>query len=168
MVLLLLQSGCWHDPIALMGLPNGSSVLISVTPWHRIYTKPHEAVKGEHFVLSFDFKKCGVYVACAQSQSSSEWEVSLTLVSFILWQFQINYTRLLDDLDTELKEDLRSGRHLPRIVDKALRLFNLKQVVQEVETSVMSKVSCTACKAGNYTLVQNGRLYSYRAEENIF
>jgi len=34
-------------------------------------------------------------------------------------------------------------------VDKALRLFNLKQVVQEVETSVMSKVSCTACKAGN-------------------
>ncbi|XP_021931289.1 sphingomyelin phosphodiesterase-like isoform X3 [Zootermopsis nevadensis] len=61
---------------------------------------------------------------------------------------KINYTRLLDDLDSELKEDLRSGRHLPRIVDKALRLFNLKQVVQEVETSVMSKVSCTACKAG--------------------
>ncbi|PNF24994.1 hypothetical protein B7P43_G07965 [Cryptotermes secundus] len=61
---------------------------------------------------------------------------------------KINYTRLLDELDTELKEDLRSGRHLPRIVDKALRLFNLKQVVQEVETSVMSKVSCTACKAG--------------------
>ncbi|XP_069704138.1 sphingomyelin phosphodiesterase-like [Periplaneta americana] len=61
---------------------------------------------------------------------------------------KINYSRLLDDLDGELKEDLRSGRHLPRIVDKALRLFNLKQVVQEVETSVMSKVSCTACKAG--------------------
>lgn len=61
---------------------------------------------------------------------------------------KINYTRLLDDLDGELREDLRSGRHLPRIVDKALRLFNLKQVVQEVETSVMSKVSCTACKAG--------------------
>ncbi|PSN40825.1 hypothetical protein C0J52_15302 [Blattella germanica] len=61
---------------------------------------------------------------------------------------QINYTRLLDDLDGELREDLRSGRHLPRIVDKALRLFNLKQVVQEIETSVMSKVSCTACKAG--------------------
>ena len=67
--------------------------------------------------------------------------------------FQINYTRLLNDLDGELKEDLRSGRHLPRIVDKALRLFNLKQVLQEVETSVMSKVSCTACKAGNYNIL---------------
>jgi len=58
-------------------------------------------------------------------------------------------------LDGELREDLRSGRHLPRIVDKALRLFNLKQVVQEVETSVMSKVSCTACKAGNSTFGYN-------------
>ncbi|KAJ9590699.1 hypothetical protein L9F63_016215, partial [Diploptera punctata] len=55
--------------------------------------------------------------------------------------------RLLNDLDGELREDLRSGRHLPRIVDKALRLFNLRQVIMEVETSVMSKVSCTACKA---------------------
>ncbi|XP_067010810.2 sphingomyelin phosphodiesterase [Anabrus simplex] len=61
----------------------------------------------------------------------------------------VNYSQLLHDLDGELREDLRSGRHhLPRIVDKALRLMNLKQVVQEVETSVMSKVSCTACKAG--------------------
>lgn len=36
--------------------------------------------------------------------------------------------------------------HYPAIVDKTL--FNLKQVAHEVETSVMSKVSCTACKAG--------------------
>lgn len=52
------------------------------------------------------------------------------------------------ELDGELKDDLGSGRHLPRIVDKTLRLLNLKQVVAEVETSVMSKVSCTACRAG--------------------
>jgi hypothetical protein len=95
--------------------------------------------------------------ACAQTQSTCDHNVTLTLGCPFLWQLQINYTRLLDDLDTELKEDLRSGRHLPRIVDKALRLFNLKQVVQEVETSVMSKVSCTACKAGNYTLVHSYR-----------
>ncbi|XP_054266219.1 sphingomyelin phosphodiesterase-like isoform X1 [Macrosteles quadrilineatus] len=57
---------------------------------------------------------------------------------------KMNYTKLLHTLDA----GPRSGRHLPRIVDKALRLMNLKQVVQEVETSVMSKVSCTACKAG--------------------
>ncbi|KAK3926133.1 Sphingomyelin phosphodiesterase [Frankliniella fusca] len=68
-------------------------------------------------------------------------------------QFQllrINYTSLLADLaDMEGGPlDLRAGRGLPRIVDKALWLFDLKQVVQEIETSVMSKVSCTACKAG--------------------
>ncbi|KAF4523493.1 hypothetical protein B566_EDAN004563 [Ephemera danica] len=45
---------------------------------------------------------------------------------------------------------LRGGRrlHVPPLVDKALRLMNLQQVVQEVETSVMSRVSCTACRAG--------------------
>lgn len=36
--------------------------------------------------------------------------------------------------------------HYPAIFDKTI--FNLKQVAYEVETSVMSKVSCTACKAG--------------------
>lgn len=36
----------------------------------------------------------------------------------------------------------------PPLVEKALKLFNLKQVAYEIETSVMSKVSCTACKAG--------------------
>lgn len=40
--------------------------------------------------------------------------------------------------------------HYPPFVDKALKLFNLKQVAHEIETSVMSKVSCTACKAGNF------------------
>ncbi|XP_063219326.1 sphingomyelin phosphodiesterase isoform X2 [Bacillus rossius redtenbacheri] len=61
-------------------------------------------------------------------------------------QFQLlkmNYSRIMNDV-----YDKSSGRHLPRLVDKALRLFDLKQVMQELETSVMSKVSCTACKAG--------------------
>uniref|UniRef100_A0A1A9ZW88 Sphingomyelin phosphodiesterase n=1 Tax=Glossina pallidipes TaxID=7398 RepID=A0A1A9ZW88_GLOPL len=34
------------------------------------------------------------------------------------------------------------------LVNKALKLFNLKQVSYEIENSVLSKVSCTACKAG--------------------
>lgn len=38
--------------------------------------------------------------------------------------------------------------HYPPFVDKALKLFNLKQVAHELETSVMSKVSCTACRTG--------------------
>lgn len=41
--------------------------------------------------------------------------------------------------------------HYPPFVDKTLKLFNLKQVAHEIETSVMSKVSCTACKAGKTT-----------------
>ncbi|XP_037946445.1 sphingomyelin phosphodiesterase isoform X2 [Teleopsis dalmanni] len=40
------------------------------------------------------------------------------------------------------------GLTYPPFVDKALKLFNLKQVAFEIENSVMSKVSCTACKAG--------------------
>lgn len=58
----------------------------------------------------------------------------------------------MHELDGELKDDLESGRHLPRIVDKTLRILNLKQVISEVETSVMSKVSCTACRAGKFFL----------------
>ncbi|XP_077287371.1 sphingomyelin phosphodiesterase [Arctopsyche grandis] len=53
-----------------------------------------------------------------------------------------NYSRMLWGLDAE------RGTNLPQFVEKALKLFNLKQVAYEVETSVMSKVSCTACKAG--------------------
>lgn len=45
-------------------------------------------------------------------------------------------------------ESSDSLTHYPPFVDKALKLFNLKQVAHEIETSVMSKVSCTACKAG--------------------
>lgn len=47
-----------------------------------------------------------------------------------------------------MKQGVRESRQLPKFIDKALKLLNLKQVLQEVETSVMSKVSCTACKAG--------------------
>jgi len=47
--------------------------------------------------------------------------------------------------DTSMVAD---GLNYPPFVDKALKLFNLKQVAYEIENSVMSKVSCTACKAG--------------------
>ncbi|XP_068626319.1 sphingomyelin phosphodiesterase [Battus philenor] len=51
-----------------------------------------------------------------------------------------NYSRLLWDSD--------KSTNLPLFVEKALKLLNLKQVYYEVEHSVMSRVSCTACKAG--------------------
>ncbi|ERL84609.1 hypothetical protein D910_02037 [Dendroctonus ponderosae] len=50
--------------------------------------------------------------------------------------------RLLWGLDQD------KSSHLPPFVDKALKLLNLKQVAFEIENSVMSKVSCTACRAG--------------------
>lgn len=50
--------------------------------------------------------------------------------------------------------------HYPPFVDKTLKLFNLKQVAHEIETSVMSKVSCTACKAGLFSYcISNIKVY---------
>lgn len=46
----------------------------------------------------------------------------------------------------ELEKD--KSTNLPMFFDKALKLLNLKQVAFEIENSVLSKVSCTACKAG--------------------
>ncbi|KAK9876807.1 hypothetical protein WA026_015045 [Henosepilachna vigintioctopunctata] len=46
----------------------------------------------------------------------------------------------------ELQKDKKSN--LPMFFDKALKLLNLKQVAFEIENSVLSKVSCSACKAG--------------------
>ena len=45
-------------------------------------------------------------------------------------------------------ENAQPNGHLSGFVDKALKLLDLKQVMMEVETSVMSKVSCSACKVG--------------------
>ncbi|XP_023247075.1 sphingomyelin phosphodiesterase-like [Copidosoma floridanum] len=45
-------------------------------------------------------------------------------------------------------EQMQSNSRLSNFVDKAMKLFDVKQVMNEVETSVMSKVSCTACKVG--------------------
>lgn len=51
-----------------------------------------------------------------------------------------NYSRLLWNNE--------KSSNLPLFLEKALKLLNLNQVYYEVEHSVMSKVSCTACKAG--------------------
>lgn len=45
-------------------------------------------------------------------------------------------------------EQIQPNSHLSLFVDKAMKLMDVKQVMTEVETSVMSKVSCTACKVG--------------------
>jgi hypothetical protein len=52
--------------------------------------------------------------------------------------------RLLWELDQE------KTTHLPQFVDQALKMLSLKRVAFEIENSMMSKVSCTACKADYY------------------
>lgn len=69
-----------------------------------------------------------------------------------------NYSRLLWDND--------KSSNLPLFVEKALKLLNLKQVYYEVEHSVMSKVSCTACKAGAGLLQHHIRLGKSNEEIN--
>lgn len=45
-------------------------------------------------------------------------------------------------------QNAQPSGHLSLFVDKAMKFFDLRQVMFEIETSVMSKVSCSACKVG--------------------
>lgn len=72
------------------------------------------------------------------------------------WQdlSDLNFTALMWEIDNELPEiNDRKGRNrgargLPAFLGNAMKLLDLKQVVKEIETSVMTSVSCSACKAG--------------------
>ena len=67
---------------------------------------------------------------------------------------ELNFTAIQWEIDNELPEiNDRKGRHrgargLPAFLGNAIKLLDLKQVVKEIETSVMTSVSCSACKAG--------------------
>jgi predicted metal-binding protein len=45
-------------------------------------------------------------------------------------------------------QDMNSN--YPLFVNQAIKLFNLQQVAFEIENSVLSKVSCTACKGNRF------------------
>lgn len=74
---------------------------------------------------------------------------------------ELNFTALAWEIDNELpelndrtwrkarKERGRGARGLPAFIGNAVKLLDLKQVVKELETSVMTSVSCSACKAGS-------------------
>ncbi|XP_037078854.1 sphingomyelin phosphodiesterase-like [Pollicipes pollicipes] len=70
---------------------------------------------------------------------------------------QLNFTAIQLEIDNQLADYERDpealgvnrrGRMLPSFLSSAVNLFDIKQVWREIETSVMSSVSCTACKAG--------------------
>lgn len=87
------------------------------------------------------------------SSFRADGEVRLSDVS------QLNFTAIQLEIDNQLQEYNkdpaaygvnRQGRMLPAFLSSAVNLFDIKQVWREIETSVMSSVSCTACKAGEY------------------
>lgn len=70
---------------------------------------------------------------------------------------RLNFTAIQLEIDFQLAEMSRDpvsyqvnrrGRMLPTFISQTVNLFDIKQVWREIETSVMSSVSCTACKAG--------------------
>lgn len=71
----------------------------------------------------------------------------------------LNFTAIEWEIENELPEPNdrtwrqgrqrgRGARGLPAFLGNAVKLLDLKQVVKELETSVMTSVSCSACKAG--------------------
>ncbi|KAG0720016.1 Sphingomyelin phosphodiesterase [Chionoecetes opilio] len=79
---------------------------------------------------------------------------------------RLNYTAIRLELDKGLdimkKREGRffGGTRIPRFITDLGKLLDLEQVVNEIETSIMSSVSCNACKAGVGLLqhyVQSGK-----------
>lgn len=79
---------------------------------------------------------------------------------------KLNYTAIRLELDKGLdvmkkrEGRLFEGTRIPRFISNLGKLLDIEQVVKEIETSIMSSVSCNACKAGVGLLqhyVQNGK-----------
>ena len=66
----------------------------------------------------------------------------------IEWEIENELPELNDRTWRKGRERGRGARGLPAFLGNAVKLFDLKQVVKELETSVMTSVSCSACKAG--------------------
>ena len=68
----------------------------------------------------------------------------------------LNFTAIQIELDNMLEDGQkgvnRQGKMFPSFLTSATALLDIKQVWREIETSVMSSVSCTACKAGEFEL----------------
>jgi sphingomyelin phosphodiesterase len=110
---------------------------------------------------------------------SRRLEAQLELIAPVVDKAERKWAELVDDVDHlnftaiewEIENELpepndrtwrkgrergRGARGLPAFLGNAVKLFDLKQVVKELETSVMTSVSCSACKAGTTTTISNG------------
>ncbi|XP_076061027.1 sphingomyelin phosphodiesterase-like isoform X3 [Oratosquilla oratoria] len=67
---------------------------------------------------------------------------------------KLNYTALRIEIDTQLQEvnkrtaKLLGNYRLPKFLSSVESMFDFDLLVKEIETSIMSSVSCNACKAG--------------------
>ncbi|KAK2727956.1 sphingomyelin phosphodiesterase-like [Artemia franciscana] len=64
---------------------------------------------------------------------------------------EFNFTAIMKEIDELPEPNDRAGRGsrgIPAFLGNAFKLMNIKAVMEELETSVMSSVSCNACKAG--------------------
>ena len=67
---------------------------------------------------------------------------------------ELNFTAIEWEIENELEEPNdrkgrnRGARGLPAFLGNAVKLLDFKTVVTEIETSIMTSVSCSACKAG--------------------
>lgn len=109
-----------------------------------------------------------------EHQKTQRLEAQLELIAPVVDQAQrkwaeladldhLNFTAIEWEIENELpepndrtwrkgRERGRGARGLPAFLGNAVKLFDLKQVVKELETSVMTSVSCSACKAGKYNV----------------
>ncbi|VEN59407.1 unnamed protein product [Callosobruchus maculatus] len=118
--------------IAVQGLPAGHTYVINADPEPK---RTETLLDERNFTDNWDYKKEHFLQSRVPILQNKHRIHALPPTA--------NGTgRLLWELDQE------KSTHLPQFVDKALKLLNLKQVAFEIENSVMSRVSCTACRAG--------------------
>lgn len=94
-------------------------------------------------------------IAPAVDQVKRKWEnidEELDNLNFtaLEWEIENELPELNDRSWRRGRQRGRGARGLPAFLSNAVKLFDLKQVVKELETSVMTSVSCSACKAGSF------------------
>lgn len=96
-------------------------------------------------------------IAPAVDQAQRKWAelADLDHLNFtaIEWEIENELPEPNDRTWRKGRERGRGARGLPAFLGNAVKLFDLKQVVKELETSVMTSVSCSACKAGIISLL---------------
>ncbi|KAG7154577.1 Sphingomyelin phosphodiesterase-like 2 [Homarus americanus] len=149
------------------GVTNGVVALMTREAWQgTVCAHPHNTGSGapeRHYYYYY-----GLHLTTFWSPPRPPLgPISLRYVyADLLPHHRLNYTALRLEIDNELERiSKREGRllgesRLPKFLSNLGRFLDFEQVVKEIETSIMSSMSCNACKAGVGLLqhyVQNGK-----------